>query len=74
MVSKQNSLLERGVVFLQLQRINEKIRNESIDFFIGNLLFYIIAWSKKMKNKTLRNDLIIPWAFLVVLIGGLFSF
>lgn len=73
MVSKQNSLLERGVVFLQLQRINEKIRNESIDFFIGNLLFYIIAWSKKMKNKTLRNDLIIL-GILVVLIGGLFLF
>lgn len=73
MVSKQNSLLERGVVFLQLQRINEKIRNESIDFFIGNLLFYIIAWSKKMKNKTLRNDLIIL-GILVVLIGDLFLF
>ena len=58
-MSRQNSLLERGAVFLQPQRINEKINNESIDFFIGNLLFYIIAWSKKMKNKTLRNDLII---------------
>lgn len=72
-MSRQNSLLERGAVFLQPQRINEKINNESIDFFIGNLLFYIIAWSKKMKNKTLRNDLIIL-GILVVLIGGLFLF
>ena len=38
-MSRQNSLLERGAVFLQPQRINEKISNESIDFFIGNLLF-----------------------------------
>ena len=30
-MSRQNSLLERGVVFLQPQRINEKINNESID-------------------------------------------
>ena len=72
-MSRQNSLLERGAVFLQPQRINEKISNESIDFFIGNLLFNIIAWSKKMKNKTLTNDLIIL-GILVVLIGGLFLF
>lgn len=32
-MSRQNSLLERGAVFLQPQRINEKINNESIDFF-----------------------------------------
>ena len=42
-------------------------------FFHIDHLYLIISWSEKMKNKTLRNDLIVI-VILFLIIGGLFFF
>lgn len=44
-----------------------------ISIFHIDHLYLIISWSEKMKNKTLRNDLIVI-VILFLIIGGLFFF